>query len=111
MKEVLLVLAISMGFSLPLQAQSALPVQVICTKTQGVYKPICGHMKQAVSSSAEFRPAKKRQPLHRVALRKDLRNRRSRRRPGMQRGRRQHLDHNGSRHKRPPKPVFPVPYR
>ena len=58
MKEVLLVLAISMGFSLPLQAQSALPVQVICTKTQGVYKPICGHMKQAVSSSAEFRPAK-----------------------------------------------------
>lgn len=59
MKKALLVLAVLVGFSVPLQAQTALPVEVICTKGAGTYKPICGHVKQAVKKSPLFKKAKR----------------------------------------------------
>ena len=58
MKNVFLVLAVLAGFSVPLQAQGTLPVQVVCVREQGPYKPICNHVKQAVNTSPQFRQAK-----------------------------------------------------
>ncbi len=57
-KKVLAVVAVLAGFSVPLQAQRSLPVEVICVKGQGTYQPICQHTKQAVGRSSEFRKAK-----------------------------------------------------
>ena len=61
MRNVLLVLAVLVGFSVPLQAQTALPVQVLCIKRTlgGTYKPTCKHLKQAVKRNPLFKPAKK----------------------------------------------------
>ena len=61
MNKALLVLIVLMGlawFSMPLQAQTALPVQVVCTTGPGTYKPICGDVKQAVKGSSLYKPAK-----------------------------------------------------
>ena len=57
-KRVLPILLVLAGFSVPVQAQGTLPVQVVCTKLQGFYKPICNHVKKAVNASSQFRQAK-----------------------------------------------------
>jgi len=57
MKKALLVLAVLVGFSASLQAQE-LPVQVLCFKGSGSYKPICNQVKKAVNGSSQFRQAR-----------------------------------------------------
>jgi hypothetical protein len=62
--KILATVAVLAGLSVPVQAQRALPVQVVCIKGTGdpyhtYYKPICGAVKKAVNKSSEYKQAKK----------------------------------------------------
>ena len=58
MKKALAILAVLVGFSGPVYAQSKSPVEVVCVKGQGTYKALCGQVKKAVNQSAFFRKTK-----------------------------------------------------
>ena len=57
-KRVLPALLLLAGFAVPLQAQGTLPVQIVCVKGAGTFKPLCSDTKKAVNSNPQFRQAR-----------------------------------------------------
>ena len=46
------------GFNAPLAAQGTLPVEVLCVKGAGTFKPLCNDTKKAINASSSFRQAR-----------------------------------------------------
>jgi len=50
-------LVVLLGFSVPLEAQGPVPVELVCVQNAHVFQPICNQTRQAINASPQFRQA------------------------------------------------------